>query len=155
MEDIRFTSATPADMPAVRTLLEFCDLPAEDLRPEHLEHFLLCRRGDRLVGTVGLELYGGHALLRSLAVTPELRGNGVGHELWARVQGEAARAGVRRLFLLTTTADGLFTRWGFSRVDRSTVPPDIQQTPEYSALCPSTAVVMARDVVAVAAQRVL
>ena len=154
MEDISFTPATSADLPALRTLLERCDLPVEDLRSEHLEHFVVCRRGDQLVGTVGLELYGEHALLRSLAVAPELRGKGVGHELWAHIQVEAARAGIRRLYLLTTTADGLFKRWGFSRVDRSTVPPGIQQTPEYSALCPSTAVVMAMDV-AGARQRVL
>ena len=154
MEEIRFTTGTPADMPSVRRLLERFDLPVEDLRPEHLEHFLVCRRGDQLVGTVGLELYGGHGLLRSLAVAPELRGNGVGHELWARIQVEAAEAGIRRLYLLTTTADGLFSRWGFVRVDRSTVPPAIQGTPEYSALCPRTAVVMAMDV-ALADQRVL
>jgi amino-acid N-acetyltransferase len=154
MEDIRFESATPADLPAVRTLLERCDLPTEDLQPQHLEHFVVCREAGQLVGTVGLELHGDAGLLRSLAVVPERRGKGVGHELWARVRAQAARVGIGRLYLLTTTADGLFSRWGFERVARDAVPRAIQATPEYSALCPSTAVVMAIDVAPVD-QRVL
>jgi len=154
MEDLTYSAASAADLPAVRSLLERCALPTKDLRPDHLEHFLVCRQADQLVGAVGLELIGDTALLRSLAVVPELRGKGVAHQLWARIQADAARVGIQRLYLLTTTADALFSRWGFQRVPRDVVPPSIQATPEYSALCPSTAVVMALDVTP-AGQRVL
>ena len=37
MEDIAYGPATPADLPAVRDLLERCGLPTEDLRPAYLE----------------------------------------------------------------------------------------------------------------------
>ena len=50
MEDIRFTTATAADLPAVRTLLERCELPVDDLQAAHLEHFFVCCLGDRLAG---------------------------------------------------------------------------------------------------------
>jgi amino-acid N-acetyltransferase len=66
MEDISYSPASPGDLPSVRELLARCDLPAEDLRPSHLDHFVLCRDGGRLVGTVGLEPLGEVALLRSL-----------------------------------------------------------------------------------------
>jgi hypothetical protein len=42
MEDIAYSPATPADLPAVRGLLERCGLPTEDLRPDHLERFFVC-----------------------------------------------------------------------------------------------------------------
>jgi len=145
MEDITYGPATAADLDPVRALLERCELPTADLRAEHLEHFVVCRRGDQLAGTAGVELHGGDGLLRSLAVAPELRGRRLGHGLWARVLDQATRLGIRRLYLLTTTAETLFSSWGFHRIARDAVPSSIQATAEYSALCPSTATVMAMD----------
>jgi amino-acid N-acetyltransferase len=53
-EETRFSRATGDDLQAVRTLLGSCNLPNEDLTPEHLGHFVLCHVRDRLVGSVGL-----------------------------------------------------------------------------------------------------
>lgn len=114
-EESRFSKATQRDLPAVRTLLRSCDLPVEDLTPEHLGHFVLCHVRDRLVGSVGLEVVSeGAALLRSLAVAPEERARGVGRELWTRAQEQARTLAVRRLYLLTTTAESLFWQMGVS-----------------------------------------
>lgn len=146
MEDISYEAATAADLQDILALLQRCDLPTEDLESQHLRHFLVCRHAGRVVGTVGFELHGELGLLRSLAVAPEHRGRGVGHALWARIRGKVADAGIRRLYLITTTADRLFSRWGFARMDRRLVADAIQATREYSVLCPSTAVVMAMDV---------
>jgi amino-acid N-acetyltransferase len=146
MEEITYSPASANDMPAVRALLEQCGLPTEDLKGDHLGHFILCRSGGRVAGTVGLELLGDLALLRSLAVAPELRNRRIGHELWDRALAVARRLEVRQLYLLTTTAEGLFVRWGFRRVPRESVPEVVRQTSEYSAVCPSTAAVMTMDV---------
>ncbi len=145
MEDINYWPASPDDLAGVRELLARCELPTDDLKPGHLEHFILCRSGGVLVGTVGLELLGEVALLRSLAVAPELRGRRIAHELWARVRAHVSAGGIRRLYLLTTSAEGLFSRWGFHRVSRDDVAQVVRNTTEYSVMCPSTAVVMAVD----------
>lgn len=145
MEDIRYTPASPDDLPAIKALLEQCDLPAEDLGSAHLEHFVTCRSGDRIVGTVGVEPLGETGLLRSLAVAPTFRGKRLGLELWTRARQKATRLGVSQLYLLTTTAERLFARWGFRRVPRDEVTEIVRSTSQYSAICPTTAVVMAID----------
>jgi len=145
MEDIRFGPATAADLPEVRMLLDRCELPSADLQPGHLGHFVLCRVGDSLAGSVGLEVIADIGLLRSLAVAPGLRRRGLAHDLWRRVQARARDQGIRRLYLLTTTAEPLFARWGFQRVARDVVPEAIRATAEFGTLCPSTAAVMVMD----------
>ena len=142
MTDLTFSPATAADTGEVRALLERCGLPQEDLGPAHLEHFVVCRAGDELVGCIGLELFGEVALLRSLAVTPQHRGRRVGRWLWDAVRHQARASGVRRLYLLTTTAQALFVRWGFQAVPRQEVPDVVRGTAEYTTLCPTTAAVM-------------
>jgi amino-acid N-acetyltransferase len=155
MEDMAYRRATPADFTAVRALLELCELPTQDLTPRHLERFLVCRDGQRLVGSVALEVLGDLGLLRSLAVAPEVRGRGLAHDLWVEARAEARRLGLRRLYLLTTTAAGLFSRWGFETVARDAVPKAVQATPEFASLCPSSAIVMAIDLGPATDQRVL
>ena len=154
MEDIAYGRATPADLPAVRGVLKGCGLPTEDLRPDHLEHFFVCRARGELVGAVGFELLGDVGLVRSLAVAPEFRGRRLAHDLWTLARADARDRGVRQLYLLTTTAAALFERWGFRSLARDAVPEAVRATREYSSLCPSTASVMAMDLGA-ADQRVL
>ena len=153
MDETTFAFATPADLGAVRALLDRCGLPTEDLEAKHLEQFLVCRLGGQLAGAIGLEVLGSLGLLRSLAVAPEFRGRRLGHALWTRLSDEARRRGIGRLYLLTTTADGLFSGWGFRRVGRDVVPDAVRATAEYSALCPSTATVMMMDLSEIADQR--
>jgi amino-acid N-acetyltransferase len=148
MEDISYSPASADDLPAIKALLDLCDLPAEDLGPAHLQHFVTCRAGERIVGTVGVEPLGETGLLRSLAVAPDFRGKSLARELWARARQKATRMGVSQLYLLTTTADGLFARWGFKQVPRDEVAELVRSTSQYSAICPTTAVVMAIDLTA-------
>lgn len=151
MEDTSFSLASAADLPALRAFLERCALPSADLQPDGLAHFILCWTGGRLSGSVGIERLGGLGLLRSLAVAPERRGRRLGHELWARARDEARRHGIAHLYLLTTTAEDLFARWGFRRIARDQVPDAIRATAEYATVCPSTAAVMTLELAAAAA----
>jgi amino-acid N-acetyltransferase len=57
---------------------------------------------------------------------------------------EGESRGLRALYLLTTTAEHYFPRFGFTRVDRSAVPADIRATEEFRSACPASATVMAR-----------
>jgi amino-acid N-acetyltransferase len=142
MNQLAFDRAVSADLPAILALLQSCELPFADLSAEHLRHFWVCRRDDRVVATVGLEVVGEVGLLRSLAVSPDARGQRLAHRLWGRIRDDAATKGVRQLYLLTTTASELFARWGFQPLARDLVPAAIAATTEYGSLCPRTATLM-------------
>lgn len=133
--------AVAADRPAVEALLRDSGLPVAGI-PDSLEHFLIAECQGRPVGVVGLEVYGDAALLRSLAVAPELRGTGVGHRLVERALAHARELGVTDVVLLTTTADRWFPRFGFSRVERDRVPVAVTASEEFRGACPASAVVM-------------
>jgi amino-acid N-acetyltransferase len=137
--------ATPADEPAIAALLRGAKLPHEDFA-EHLAHFLVARRRGVVVGAVGFERHGRNALLRSLVVTPALRGAGLGGRLVERLDAEARREGAKRFYLLTTTAETFFAQRGFRRIRRQSVPAAIARTEEFNSLCPVSAVCMTRTV---------
>jgi N-acetylglutamate synthase-like GNAT family acetyltransferase len=140
---IQVESATPADLPAIRELLQRLDLPAQDLGAPN-QRFLVARDGVELAGCVALENYGDAALLRSLAVPPSRQRQGLGNTLHERALGVAREAGITDVFLLTTTAETFFARQGYARVARSAVPAPVQASPEFRSLCPAAAVCMTR-----------
>jgi amino-acid N-acetyltransferase len=144
-EEMKIEPAQPADEPAIRRLLQQAALPHEDFVP-HLPHFLVARHGGAVVGAVGLEIHDGDALLRSLAVAPEWRGDGLGGALVRRIEDEAQRKGVRHFYLLTNTAERFFTQRWFRKIPRDEVPPAIAATAEFARLCPASAVCLVRTV---------
>jgi GNAT superfamily N-acetyltransferase len=72
----------------------------------------------RLVGSVGLELAGKDALIRGLAVSPGLRGNGRGTELARFALTEASAQGATRAWCVGR-ASGFSERLGFAPVGTS------------------------------------
>ncbi len=138
--------AAPRHFEAICHLLAASDLPDEDLTSSHLEHFFVAHDGNTLVGVVGAELYGNAGLLRSLAVAPAHRGDGVGARLTNTVEQYARRRGVSALYLLTTTAAEYFERHGYQRIERDVLPEPIQSTEEAARLCPSSAICMRKRI---------
>jgi len=130
--------------PVVLALLEASGLPAADLRAGRPATFLAAVMDGDLLGCVGYELSGGVALLRSLAVQPTARGHGVGRQLVAEAERHARDAGGKEVFLLTTTAAAFFEQLGFNRVAREVAPSFIAGSPQFTGLCPGSAVLMAR-----------
>ena len=128
--------------PASIKLLADCDLPFSDLEPGHFEHFLGYGTDDELQGIVGLEIFESDALLRSLAVAPEARGSGCGKVLVEGIEKYALERGVKRLYLLTTTAEDFFERIDYEKVNRDLAPESIRHTKEFSDLCPDNATFM-------------
>src|SRR5688572_30928265 len=86
------------------------------------------------------------ALLRSVAVAPEFRSQGVGAHLVDQALAMAERAGVATVFLLTNTAATFFPRFGFERIPRDQVPQSVQQSVEFVSTCCASAVVMRKTV---------
>jgi amino-acid N-acetyltransferase len=141
MEEL--TPARRDDEAAVVALLAACDLPHQDVA-KHLEHFTVARDGGRVIGVIGLEVHGSDGLLRSLAVAPDRRGEGIARRLYALLIQRARALGLARLYLLTTTARGFFALLGFRTLARESVPDSIRATEEFRVLCPADAVCMVR-----------
>jgi amino-acid N-acetyltransferase len=130
----------------VISLLGSAHLPTEDLTEAHCEHFYFSGPAHAPKGLVGLELYGDVALLRSLVVAEEIRGRGAGRALLQHAEAQARARGVRRLYLLTTTAEEFFAVQGYARAARDTAPPAIRATREFAGICLSSSVFMMRQI---------
>ncbi len=140
-------SGGPVDaalMPLLAEVLAAEGLPIEDLGAEGRDFFAFRDRARALVGFAGMEIVGTDALLRSLIVLPPVRERTYGTAIAEWMIAEAARRGVRMLYLLTTTAAPFFSKLGFRRIERKDVPTAIAATAEFSRLCPASAVCMAK-----------
>ena len=95
---------------------------------------------------MGLERYGDVGLLRSLAVSPEARGKGLGGELVQAVMDRAREKNMRALYLLTETAENFLSRFGFERIPRARLDARLEASCELQGVCPETAVAMRVEV---------
>lgn len=135
---VSFEPPKRSDWRDLALLLTSTGLPTDGLE-QHLATTLVARDGGGIVGSVALEVYGADALLRSLAVTPERRGNGLGQRLVEAALALARSRGVLRIYLLTETAAPFFRRLGFRDVARADVPEGIRGSLEFATLCPASA----------------
>lgn len=133
--------ARPHDLPAIRALLEQLHLPLDGV-DDHVETMVVAREDGRIVGTAGLEMYADGALLRSVAVDPQLQGRQLGHQLTDAALRLAAERGAGTIFLLTTTAERFFPKFGFEPIERQDVPPSVRASVEFQSACPASAIVM-------------
>ena len=143
MSDLLIRQPNDHDLATAIRLLGDAGLPVEDLTLERLA--LAADVGDNLAGVVGLERFDRIGLLRSLVVTPDGRGQGIGRALVAALEDTAVRDGITELWLLTIDADPYFEALGYARRERDDAPPTIRATEEFSNLCPGDAVVMSKS----------
>lgn len=143
-------AATGADLKAVCRLVADSGLPTEEIAElvtNRSGEFVVAddpRSPGEISAVGGLELHGECALLRSVAIRPEWRRRGLGQELVRHLLRRAEERGLGALYLLTTTAEHYFPRFGFVVVERGDVPPEIAATHEFRSACPASAVVMMR-----------
>lgn len=142
---MRIREATDRDLDAVESLLTANDLPLDGVK-ENFSSFAVAEDNGEIAGAIGLEKFGTVALLRSAVVSPQYRGSGVGRRLVEQVLERASDEGIQELFLLTTTAEKYFPRFGFSPTARSAVPAAVKASAEFQGACPDSAVVMTRRV---------
>lgn len=144
---MKIREATNRDLAAVETLLSSNDLPLDGVK-ENFSSFVVAEDKGKIAGAIGLETFGSVALLRSAVVSPEYRGGGIGRKLVEHLLQRAGSEGIEELFLLTTTAEKYFPRFGFARTTRSAVPAAVKASAEFQGACPDSAVVMARRITA-------
>ena len=142
---MRIREATSRDLGAVQSLLSANDLPIDGVK-ENFSSFVVAEDNGEIAGAIGLEKFGPVALLRSAVVSPEHRGSGIGRRLVQQILDRASNEGIEQLFLLTTTAEKYFPRFGFNSTTRSAVPAAVKASAEFQGACPDTAVVMTRRV---------
>jgi len=149
---MRIREATDRDLDAVESLLTASDLPLDGVK-ENLSSFTVAEDKGEIAGAIGLEKFGSVALLRSAVVSLEYRGVGIGARLVEQVLEQASAEGIDELFLLTTTAEKYFPRFGFSSIARSAVPAAVKASAEFHGACPDSAIVMTRRVTSAAKAR--
>lgn len=141
MDALTISSLDPTELPQVADLLARCGLPIDGLE-EPTTTLLVARADDRAVGSIGLELYGPVALLRSVAVDAAWRSQGLGQRLMDAALELARHSGVTELYLLTETAASYFARRGFVPLPREEVHPAVTASVEFTSACPVTAQAM-------------
>lgn len=141
MNGVTIRNARQADYPHVARLLQASSLPTAGVAG-HFGNFLVAENGDDIVGAIGLEVYDDVGLLRSAVVESSLQNTGIGSRLYEELLRRAHRLGVRRIILLTNTAQRYFERKGFRTIDQKSVTGPITNSVEFSGACPSHAACM-------------
>jgi amino-acid N-acetyltransferase len=142
---VNIRAATSQDFDAVENLLSASRLPLDGVK-ENFSSFVVADDQGEIAGAIGLEKFGTVALLRSAVVAPGYRGSGVGRKLVETVLERAETDGIEELFLLTTSAEDYFPRFGFTRTTRTAVPSAVKASAEFQGACPDSAAVMTRRI---------
>jgi len=134
-------AAAEADLAAIRLLLEQAGLPTSDLAASK-PNFIVLREHGHLVAAGALQQFGSSALVRSVVVTGDQRGRGLGRIIVQELEKIASAARIGRLLLLTQTAREFFAQQGYREIERSEAPQDVQGSAEFRLLCPTSATCM-------------
>ncbi|MGE0281777.1 MAG: arsenic resistance N-acetyltransferase ArsN2 [Rhizobiaceae bacterium] len=125
----------------LRAALGAANLLTDDLE-EPGRTFFRIKRGEGTVGFGGYELHSDNALLRSLVISPDLRGRGAGRYATRLILKRASEDGATSAYLLTESAAPFFEKVGFTRIERADAPASIRETRQAASLCPSSATMM-------------
>lgn len=132
----------PDALALVVELLHTNKLPYEDIRLSNSLFLSYHDEDGRLIGSGGLEFYSQYALLRSVAVDPEMRGRSIGKHIVNDLLERAGDRAVNEVYLLTETAHDFFLKSGFADIKRDSVPSEVKVSSEFSSVCPVSASVM-------------
>lgn len=133
-----------SDLRAAQQLLAAMDLPYADLATLPDLTLVGMHSAGELVAMAGIEGHAQIGLLRSLAVAPAYRQQGLASQLVAHLEQLARQQGRHTLYLLTTSAEALFVRHGYQAIAREAAPPALRQTNQFSTLCPASARILSK-----------
>ena len=140
---MRIERATRADATSVELLLRDANLPLEGAA-DALSLGVVARDGEAVVAAAAVERYGDAGLLRSVVVSRDHRGTGLGRAIVAAAESLAREDGVRDLYLVTETAVDWFPRLGYQVVDRPEADAAVGASVEFTTVCRDTGVPMRR-----------
>lgn len=133
------------DRTAVNTLLRqsgLMELDAASQFDADGQYVVSLNEAGEIIGVAGLERYGPDALLRSVAVAPGARSQGIGAALTGNRLAWCREQGIRAVYLLTTASDAFFSRHGFARITRHEGPDEVARSYQWSSACPASSIAM-------------
>jgi amino-acid N-acetyltransferase len=133
--------ATEREFDAIKKLLDDNNLPTTDIYQDNIQLFIGLI-DDKIMSVIGLEKYKNVGLLRSLAVTDLFKNQQVGSRLIRHIVDLCASEHIDKIYLLTTTAEKYFVKFGFTKIERMEAPDILKQTREFKDICPVSAVLM-------------
>jgi cysteine desulfurase family protein (TIGR01976 family) len=134
----------PRELPEMAALLASVGLDPVGLEGGNVRAFGM-RDAFGLAASAAYEREGRSALLRSLAVRPDLRGRGLGSSLAAAALEAACREGAEEVLLLTEGAAGFFAASGWQPVARAYVDERFPDSEQVRHVCPGTAAALRKD----------
>jgi amino-acid N-acetyltransferase len=142
---ITYSFATPADKNQIRRLLSKCELPTLYLH-RHLKSFMVAKVDKKIVGVIGVEVYGRLGLLRSLCVDQSYRGRGIAKMLNAKMLAYTRIRKMDRLYVFTWDADKFASKLGFRKIDKKRIPKSIRSTWQFRRFSPYPVVCMMKKI---------
>jgi N-acetylglutamate synthase-like GNAT family acetyltransferase len=116
MDDFEIRPALPQDAEALSSLLEQIDLLSYDVLAPGTRYWLALDKAGALAGCIGMEFGREAVLLRSVAVRPEVRKQGLGRTLVEFALDQARQSGYRRAYLFSVRSGGYWQRMRFRTV---------------------------------------
>jgi amino-acid N-acetyltransferase len=138
--------ATVIDVLEINSLLKAEDLPEVDPREFSAYFFKVLNPQEKIIGAIGLEVYGEYGLLRSMVVDKNHRSKGIAKEMVEQIMNISAEIGLYEVYLLTNTADQYFLKNGFEVKQREHCPSEIKNSSEFKSICPLSAILMSKKV---------
>ena len=132
------------DIEGIKELLIKSGLPAKDIEQAPVL-FWGIQKSNELIAIAALELYPPYAIVRSVAVNRHHQDQGLGNRLVNFLEEKAKALNIKKLFLLTMTADQFFIKKGYTFIDRPNCPKPILQSAEYRNLCPGSAISLSKE----------
>lgn len=128
----RLRAATIDDVGGVIALIEPLEADGtlvrrnREMLEREITRFMVVEHDKMILGCAALYPFpkAQSAELACLAVQPEARGRGVGDKLIEAIEGKAKRAGVSRLFVLTTRTMHWFVERGFKQAGLADLPDE-------------------------------
>lgn len=140
---LRLRAVAPDDAGFVAALSE-AGLVTDDLAGAAAANFAFARKGGAPVAYGGYTVLGDIALLRSLVVLPQWRGQRVGGRLATALISQLQGINIRTVYLLTEDAELFFATLGFRAIDRAAAPQAVRESSQFLRHCPEEAIVMER-----------
>jgi amino-acid N-acetyltransferase len=124
---ITYSFAHPGDKSQILRLLSECELPTLYVH-RHLKSFMVAKVCKKIIGVVGVEVYGRMGLFRSLCVDEAYRGRGIATMLNKKLLAYARTRKMERLYLFTLYAEKFASKLGFRKINKKQIPKAIRST---------------------------
>jgi amino-acid N-acetyltransferase len=142
---VTYSFADPTDKNQIRRLLSECGLPTVYIH-RHLKSFIVAKAGKKIIGVIGVEVYGQVGLLRSLCVDQPYRGQGIARTLNAKILAYAQMRKIDRFYLFTWDAEKFVSKLGFQKIDKKRIPNSIRSTWQFRRLSPYPVICMMKKI---------